>query len=932
MISTRFFRPLHEHADPAQRVLGVAQLAPDSPDLAQLLAADPAPEVRAAAARRCTGVAALGAALATEPEPSVRAALEGSLGPVLALASDDAAATALLQSDHCSDVIRAEVARTTADAQRRQVAIAAMRDEHHLVAIALAAEHAETRLAAAERVHAPDALRQLLDGARNKDRGVARLAKQRLETIENRQDQQAEADAILAEMEALAQQPGPILTAAIQLDRRWRTLDMAGDAERLARRDAIAQAMQQRFEREQQELRARANVERRTREWLDALAPPTTAEALAARRAELAALRTEAQELADAPALVLLEQAGLRLAQWEPQLQALMSAEALVVEAEQLAADTTIDNANLPQRWQALDLAIRTPALTRRFEAALIVIEQRRLAQIRAAQQETTAVRGRLHGLLHEAETALAAGQLHAARAAYDATMALKPDAGQLPKPTQQRVSRLAQKLIELERWESFGQQGARVQLCERAEALAAQPLDPPRLAAEVQKLRAEWKALDQQHAGVPKSLWERFDAACEKAYAPASAFFAQQAAQRKQARTQREGFIAAAAEKAPTLLAEPHDWRAIEHWLRDTDRAWREGGLGSVDPGSWKKLDARLKAATAPVRDALTAAREAAKEGRRQLIAEVTALAAKATERDTPSQVKAIQVRWQEQAKAMPIAHRDERTLWEQFRAACDQVFNARHAERREADERRNAGRRALEAVCAQLEQLAHATDLEDAEVRRAMREAQEQWNKGPGSADPARRDLEPRWRKARAAVETLLASRARAREAVVWQGLMAKERLCEELDELVLARATGGEAEAKAASVRERWAALPPLAGAWESRMAARRDAALRALPDADSDDAWDHRERIEKSAAARLEGLAELEMQLGIETPAEFQAQRLAVQVKRLRERFKSTPATPDSMGERLLAWCELPGVTDARGRQRCDRIIAALERGR
>ena len=102
------------------------------------------------------------------------------------------------------------------------------------------------------------------------------------------------------------------------------------------------------------------------------------------------------------------------------------------------------------------------------------------------------------------------------------------------------------------------------MQLCERAEALPAAALDPKRLAVEVQNLRNEWKALDQQHAGVPKALWERFDHACEKAYAPAARHFAEQAARRKEARKSREEFIAAAATHAPTLLGEPRDWRAI--------------------------------------------------------------------------------------------------------------------------------------------------------------------------------------------------------------------------------------------------------------------------------------------------------------------------------------------------------------------------------
>ena len=928
-----FFRsPLHERTDPAQRVLGAAQLAPDSPELAQLLVADPAPEVRVAAAGRCADLAALESAWKTESDPAVRSAVEIALATLLAETADSAAASALLEADHCADVIRAEVAGRTPDAERRRMAIASLRDEGRLVALALTAEHAETRLAAAERVRTPEALRQLAEEARNKDRGVARLAQQRVDAIETRLVQEAEADAILSEMEALALRPGPILTAATQLDRRWNALDLSSDAARLARRDGVAQALKARFEREQEEQRTRARFERRVREWIDALTPPTASARLDGLRAELGALRAQAQDLGDTETLAQLEHAEQRLAEWGAQLEALIAAEALVVEAEQLAAGTFIDNANLPQRWQALDLALRAPALSRRFEAALIVIEQRRLAQVRAAQEETAAARARLHGALHAAEQALAAGQLQAARAACNETRALRAAAGPLPKPTVQRLSRLAQKLTELERWASFGQQSARTRLCERAEALAGQALDPSRVAAEVQTLRSEWKALDQQHADVPRVLWERFDGACKKAYAPAAAHFARLSEQRKRAREQREAFIAAAAEKAPTLLAEPRDWRAIEHWLRDTDRAWREGDLGNVEPGAWKKLDTRLKAALGPLRDALSAAREQAKAGRRQLIAEVAAVAAKATARDAPAQVKAIQARWQEQAKGMPLAQRDERALWEEFRAACDQVFSARQAERRQEDERRTAGRRALETICGELEQLALATDTDEREIRRTLRDLQDQWNKGAAGPDPARRDLETRFRKSQAAVEALLSSRARSRETEVWQALDAKERLCEALDQLVAARACAADAAGRAAAVQERWAALPVLAGAHEQAMSARRDAALRALADSEGVAANDYRKRIEQGAESRRERLLELEMLLGLETPAELQAQRLAAQVKKLQERFKGTASSDATAGERLLAWCALPGVTDARDRERCERVFSAMQRRR
>jgi DNA repair protein SbcC/Rad50 len=929
---TRLFQrsALHEHVDPAQRVQGVAQLPADSDELARVLVADPSPEVRIAAARHCRDFVELAAALGVESDPAVRTAIASALATALAETADGDGARAVIEGERCPDPVRADVARQGQDPQRCRIAIAAIRDEALLVEIAHAATLAETRMAAAERVVTPEGLKSLAAVARNKDHGVARFARQRTDAIVQRQDQAAAADAILAELEALAGAPGPILTPVVELNRRWEALDLAGDTERLARCDAARQALQARFDRENDEQRSRVQFERRLRDWIGTLEPAATADALAASRTELAALRDEAQARGDAAAIALLDQAAQRIDQWERQHQALVDAEALVVEAEQLAAGTSIDHAKLPERWQALDRSMRTPALTRRFEAALIAIEQRRLTQMRVAQQEASAARQRVHDLLHTAEQALAAGQLQAARAAADEIRTVKAGAGPLPKPTTQRLGRVVQQLTELERWESFGQHQARIGLCERAEALAAQTLDARAIATEVPKLREEWKALDQQHAGVPKHLWDRFDRACEKAYAPAARHFAELAAQRKEARKQREEFIAAAAAHAPTLLGEPRDWRAIERWLRETDHTWHEGPLGSVEPGAWKKLDARMKATLAPLRDALGAAREQAKGARQALIAEVTALAARAQERDAPSQVKAIQARWQEQAKALALAQRDERALWDQFRGACDAVFTARQAKRKQDDERKHEGHRALEDVCTQLEQLAQAPDSAEPDVRRALRDLQDKWRKQAGGTDPALRRLESRFRSAKTAVEAMLSARARSREAAVWQTLAEKERLCETLDRLALAGTTAPDAAATVASTQERWAALPSLPAAWEKPMVGRRDSALRAL--ADGGDASAYAKRIEAAAAARAETLLELEIALGLDSPPECQPQRLVLQVKLLKNRFSGSAGDAGTPNERLLAWCALPGVVDERDRKRCERILAALERGR
>ena len=926
-VTRRLFRSaLHQDTDPTQRVIGVARLAPGSDELAALLSTDPAPEVRLSAANRCTNLDALANAWTEETDPAVRFAITSALCTLLAESPNAARSMAFLDSNTCTDAIRAEVARRTAYPERRHFAIAAIHDEAALVELALAADYAETRMAAAKRVHTPEGLRRLADAAERTDRGVARQARQRIKANTDRADRVAEADAILSALEALADRRGPILTAVIELNRRWEALHLTDDPVRRARCEIARKKLQTRFDREHEEQRARTRFDHDMNRWLAKADSPATPDELSARLSQLTELHEEGQKLADASALAKLEEADQRVEQWTEELQAIASAEALVVEAEQLAAGTGIDNAKLPERWQALDLSIRTPSLTRRFEAALIVVEQRRLAQIRAAEQEASTARHHVHSLLDAAEQALTAGQFQIARAAAAEIRGRKADAGALPKSTMQRLSRLTQQLADLGHWESFGQEQARVQLCERAEAAATLVLDPPRLALEVKKLRNEWRVLDQ-HADVPKALWERFDRACEKAYAPAARHFAEQAALRKQARKQREEFIAKAAAHAPTLLNEPRDWRAIEHWLRETEHRWRDGELGNVEPQVWKSLDARLKAALGPVRDALSAARDQATARRIALIEEVTALTARAMERDAPAQVRAIQAKWQAQAKEMALAPRAEHALWGQFRAACNAVFQAREDKRKQEDDLKQEGRHALEDICVQLEQLALATDKEDEHLRRALRDLLGQWRQRARASYPVLRGLESRLTKAKTAVEAALAARVRTREAAVWQTLAAKERLCEELEGLL--RSREGSADAVAALTAQ-WTGLPVLPGAWEKTMLVRRDAALRAL--ADGTAAAAYLTQIERGAELRREMLLEVEILLGVECPPDLKVQRLALQVKHLRERFQNPTTGANTAGHLLLAWCAQPGVVDARDRQRGERVFAAMERAR
>src|SRR5690606_362700 len=137
---------------------------------------------------------------------------------------------------------------------------------------------------------------RLAEAARNKDHGVYRLARSRVDAIRSQADREAEADVILGELEALAHKPGPILTEVVELNRRWQALDMNGDAERLARSQSARRAVQARLEREQEESRARSRLETNVREWIESLhaASEPDSSMLLQFRDRLAELRGEA--------------------------------------------------------------------------------------------------------------------------------------------------------------------------------------------------------------------------------------------------------------------------------------------------------------------------------------------------------------------------------------------------------------------------------------------------------------------------------------------------------------------------------------------------------------------------------------------------------------------------------------------------------------
>lgn len=193
----------------------------------------------------------------------------------------------------------------------------------------------------------------------------------------------------------------------------------------------------------------------------------------------------------------------------------------------------------------------------------------------------------------------------------------------------------------------------------------------------KLRHLRDSWKQTDQ--GGLPNhALWKRFDAACNEAYKTVLAWLEQMKKESADHRAQRVALMDEV--KAWTVAhAESEDWRAQLRALHQFADRWRNAG--HLSEKSFGEMQTQWKAIFKAAASRLEAAQKASIDRRQNLINEAREVgAAPALRVDA---VKALQQRWQVEAQAVPLDRKTEQKLWEVFRAPLDEAFQRKGTER---------------------------------------------------------------------------------------------------------------------------------------------------------------------------------------------------------------------------------------------------------
>jgi DNA repair protein SbcC/Rad50 len=936
---TRLFKPKWKHPDPRLRcqALESGNVAPEV--LVKAAREDQDPTVRRCAVEHLFDLELIANLLVSESLPDIREAASRRQREVLAgpLSSGPSLAARLqAMTQAASPELWTYLARDAQAAEIRVAALQQVSDNDVLCSIAVDDSVAGVRRAALERIDEPRGWEVVARDARNKDKQISRMARERLDAHRKRQAEREIAERLCADLEALA--AGPAETGSrqhfLRLTSHWDQLE-----------SRLAPLLGARFSRARRQVAAAIehfNTVQTARQSLcvdlegllgilkesaerDALSVPDLP-------GQLHHARTRWQELMPAVAdddplaqrfadlIRQIETASERLAMDQARS---VPMRALLQQADELLADTGELHerrvTELERRWEALERPTATglvEALQQEYTTRRELLRKklkRQATQRRQALEEAESLIDDMDGVLKQGELERALSQRDRAR------HLLKIAAGSDERKRADlhaRLQRLHPRLEQLRQWRHWGSGNARERLCAELEALAGSVLPAAELATRVRTAREAWKRIDRGEGPAPEALWLRFDQACSQAYAPY-----------QQERREQAERLAAHLVRKQALCRELDaferdtdwrtvDWRAADRMVRSAAERWRR--IGAVPAKARKSLEKDYRAVLARLEARLETERERELRRRRVLVARVEQLAAASDLRSAIREIREVQEQWSPTVQA---GQEQEQQLWKAFRQACDAVFSKAKEERAAADTERQANLDRKLALCAELEALLDSSQASIHHLAQRFAAAAGEWRAIGALPRQRERSVEARYEALGKRFAKRRQQESKAAEQAFLEGVRERSRLCERLEDAVLENSLA-EADriGLAEDTRRAWEALAPLDASQAPGLQRRFELADRALA-GESGAREELLDALPRNLARRLELCLQMEVAAGLESPAEYSEARMRLQVSRLADalghRQEAAVEGAGRLRELLLDWYQTgPAPVEAR----------------
>ncbi|MDT0602051.1 DUF349 domain-containing protein [Thalassotalea castellviae] len=247
---------------------------------------------------------------------------------------------------------------------------------------------------------------------------------------------------------------------------------------------------------------------------------------------------------------------------------------------------------------------------------------------------------------------------------------------GQQQHRLEREFTAAQEKINELSDWEHYVSTPKKQALLEQINLLVNVPLDNPiEQASKVKAFRQQWNALGHAEDDVEQELNDKFNHACEQAFAPCRLFYAEQDKIRANHLTNRLTILEEVATFTANFDEENVNWKSIDAKINQLKQKWRDAG--EVDREKYKTLNEEFNTLLKPIKLAIHQHHLNNKDEKLSLIKQAEKVLAEENIQVAVDHVKKLQTKWRDIGYSGP---KDENKLWQQFRTINDQVFARRN------------------------------------------------------------------------------------------------------------------------------------------------------------------------------------------------------------------------------------------------------------
>lgn len=522
-------------------------------------------------------------------------------------------------------------------------------------------------------------------------------------------------------------------------------------------------------------------------------------------------------------------------------------------------------------------------------------------------------------------EQALADGQSHEALPAWDKIQGnLSNTSGEIRARIKELIAPFKTKIDELRDWKIFAATEKKKELIQHMQQLIESKMNAGDKAKRISKFHAEWKELGRSNQN--EELWTQFKIFSDKAYEPCKEYFKQRKQQMAENYKARKALIESLEKEIERFKEADIDVATLNKLLNTADADWKR--YAPVEQSRIKTLQKRYYDLVNTVRKRRKDLTRGNSDKKKDLIQRAEQLLELEDKQQAMNTAKQLQQEWK---TAGPTSFKEDKKLWEQFRAACDKIFAKRSEER---DQRAASIKQAEQELNQILKKLSALTELNDEELRNARAEFTEQVQAFSGALDQRirkqRSKLLDRFNNLKRTLDTRFKTLPDKKSQQLMDRINAGiEQLLDVEEKLLQSKDAEAFEKARASFDAEAWQQLE-LSGkeTFDSLLQARASL-IQSCQDPAS-----YVAQSEQAESALRELCITLEIRAGVDTPEPDQAQRMALQLSQLQAGFgQSKPSQQDNtrfaQDSRLRSLCIGPIEQEKFGELR-ERLQLSLKR--